>query len=78
MKLAQELCSALEEWGVGPVDLDTSLIRSGMVDSTALFNLACWIEERSGRAIDPSTVDLAHEWDSVRSIVRFVSDARAR
>lgn len=76
-RIADELRSALVEWGIDADD-DESLISSGRVDSMALFQLSCWIEDRIGRPIDPSTIDLANEWDSVRAIARFVVAHGAR
>ncbi len=51
---------------------DTSLLASGAMDSLALFNLVGWIEARIGRVVDPTTVELPGEWDSIARIVRYV------
>ncbi len=51
---------------------DTSLLASGVIDSLALFNLVGWIEARIGRVVDPTTIDLPGEWDSIARIVRYV------
>ncbi len=50
----------------------TSLLRSGVFDSLALFNLALWIENEVGQSIDLTTFDLMEEWDTVNDIVRFI------
>jgi len=51
---------------------ETSLLRSGLFDSIALFALADWIEKRLGAAIDPSRIDLVEEWDTVLRILDFL------
>lgn len=51
---------------------DTSLLTSGAIDSVALFNLVGWIEARIGRVVDPTTVELPGDWDSIARIVRYV------
>lgn len=57
--------------GIDPKD-DTSLIRSGLLDSFALFSLALWVEREAGRPFDVTTFDLSREWDTVAGIVGFV------
>ena len=57
--------------GIEPKN-DTSLIRSGLLDSLALFNLALWVEREAGRPFDVTTLDLSREWDTVAGIVGFV------
>jgi acyl carrier protein len=61
-----------------PDDLqaDTSLIRSGLFDSLALFQLFLWMENELDAPVDPLSVDLAEEWDTVDDIVRFVEARR--
>lgn len=54
------------------VDDDTSLIRSGLVDSTALFDLALWIEERVVPGLDLASFDLAEEWDTLGRLLAFI------
>jgi acyl carrier protein len=51
---------------------DTSLIRSGVVDSLGLFNLALWIEARTGAPLDLAEIDPPSEWDTIDDIVSFV------
>lgn len=76
----RELLSLLERWGVKlPEDFDddTPLISSGAIDSLTLFNLLLWIEEKTGHAVDPSSVDLSASWDSVRLILNYMNDSDA-
>lgn len=54
------------------IDDDTSLIASGILDSLALFRLVVWIEEKIGRNLDPTSMDLVRECDSMRRILDFV------
>lgn len=51
---------------------DASLLASGAMDSLALFHLVGWIEARIGRVVDPTTIELPGEWDSIARVVRFV------
>jgi len=73
--LRDELLAQFARWGI---DLSSdlvdhgSLIASGLFDSLALFNLVLWIEAKTGRAIDPTSVDIAQEWDSVADILRYL------
>ena len=53
-------------------DDDTSLIRSGVLDSLALLELILWLEQRLGRPIDPGSFELAAELDTVRDILGFL------
>jgi acyl carrier protein len=79
MSLRDELTALIEEWDVERGDHlqeDTSLIRSGLLDSMALFNLAMWIERQIGAPIDPSSFDLSREWDTMSDIVNFIEKRR--
>lgn len=76
MNLRERLIVFLKEQDVqipesGPLE-DTSLIRSGLLDSLALFNLALWVEREAGRPFDLTALDLSREWDTVAGIVGFV------
>lgn len=74
-ELRENLRAALSEWGVDDATLaddEASLIRSGALDSVALFNLSMWIEQQLGRPVDPGTVEVAQAWDSVSAVVAFV------
>jgi len=51
---------------------DTSLIKSGKIDSLGLFNLAVFIEREAGRKVDVASFDLAKEWDTVTDILNFI------
>lgn len=53
-------------------DDDTSLIRSGILDSLALLDLILWLEQRLGRQIDPTTFELVDALDTVRDILGFL------
>jgi acyl carrier protein len=50
----------------------TSLIASGLLESTTLVSVALWVEERIGREMDLGAFDLIAEWDSLGAIVDFV------
>jgi acyl carrier protein len=48
------------------------LISSGLLESAALLNVALWVEDRLGVALELAELDLAAEWDSMSAIVGFV------
>jgi hypothetical protein len=54
-----------------------SLIRSGLLDSIALFELTLWIEAEIGRPLDPGTLDVVADWDTPADIARFIDARRA-
>jgi aryl carrier-like protein len=51
---------------------DTSLIRSGLLDSLAILRLAEWIDERVAQPIDLNTTDIGGEWDTIDSLLDYV------
>jgi acyl carrier protein len=78
--LKRELRALLESCDL---DLDddlhdaTSLIRSGLLDSTALFRLVVWLEAQTGAPVSPAQHDLTAEWDTIDDILRFIERHRA-
>jgi acyl carrier protein len=79
--LRTELRALIETWDLDlrePLRDDTSLIRSGLLDSVALVQLVAWLEEQTGGAVDPSGYDLVREWDTIEDILCFVDRHRAR
>lgn len=74
-----EVRSFIEQLGVLlPDDFsdDTELVASGLLSSLALFEVAVWIEEQCDGAVVAESVDIANEWNTVSSIVRFVERAQ--
>jgi acyl carrier protein len=70
-----EVRRLIEESGVGlPRDFDdhTSLIRSGLLDSTALFQVVVWLEDRLGPDFDLAAFNLAEELDTVAKVMAFI------
>lgn len=60
-----------------PVDLaeDTSLLRSRLLDSLAILQLAEWIETELGEPIaDLDSLDIGAQWDSIARILAFVDE----
>jgi acyl carrier protein len=55
---------------------DTSLIRSGLLDSLGLFRLALWIEKETRSKLDLESLDPAKEWDTIQEILNFVAEHR--
>jgi hypothetical protein len=79
--LRSELRSVLRSAGVDVDDSfedSRSLIQAGLLDSVALFELVLWMEAKIGHAVDPQSTDIAHEWDSIAHILRYVERANAR
>ena len=77
--LRDELIAAISEWDhgiAGSLEPDTPLITSTRLESLHLVKLVLWIEEKAGRPIDATAVDIAVEWDTVDAIVRFVERIR--
>ena len=76
MSIRDRLVRLLEE-GTKDSDVelgdDTSLIRSGLLDSLGLFRLALWIEKETGSRLDLESLDPAKEWDSIQGILTFVA-----
>lgn len=73
--LRDDLVRAIEESGAQlPTDLgdDAPLISSGLLDSTALFELALWIEDHVAPGLDLTTFDLAEEWDTIAKLLVFI------
>jgi acyl carrier protein len=77
MSLRDELLGTIAAWHL-PVAItdDTPLIRSGLLDSLALFNLVLWVEEKAGHPLDPTRVDFRNELNTVTSILEFVARQR--
>ena len=75
MSLREELSSFLKTLDIAlpdDFDDDTALVSSGMLDSSALFNLVLWVESKIGAAIDPSSIDIGQAWDTQRRIIAFI------
>ena len=73
--LREELVALVRSWDLElgeAVRDDTSLIKSGVFDSLALWNLLLWVEKQIGRPVDPTSFDLIEEWDTVADVVRFL------
>jgi acyl carrier protein len=75
MPTRAELLGALEQAGVDlPPDFDdrTPLISSGLLDSTALFELALWVEDHVAPGLDLAAFDVNEEWDTVEGLLEFI------
>ncbi|TFG92497.1 MAG: acyl carrier protein [Syntrophobacterales bacterium] len=55
---------------------DTSLIRSGLLDSLGLFNLALWIEKETRSRLDLASLDPSKEWETIPDILNFIEEHR--
>ena len=75
VKLREDLYALLDEYKPRleqTLDDDTALITSGVLDSLALFHLILWIEKQTKQSVDPTSIDLARECDTVRLILKFI------
>jgi acyl carrier protein len=80
MTVREELVALIRTLNVdlsADVHDDTPLITSGVLDSLALWNLVLWVEKRIGIPLDPATVDIVAEWDTVASLLSFLERRRA-
>ena len=50
----------------------TSLIRSGLIDSLGLFQLALWIEKQIDSKLDITSLDPSNDWDTIADILKFI------
>jgi acyl carrier protein len=55
---------------------ETSLIQAGLIDSTAILQLAEWIEGETGVDLEMLQFDLSNEWDTIIGIERFIQRHR--
>ena len=75
MSIRDDLIALVGSWDLNlpeTWDGDTSLVRSGILDSLVLYQLILWVEQRVGRPVDLTQFDLASELDTISSITRFV------
>lgn len=79
MDLRDRLKTEMQSWSPqlrGNVRNNTPLISSGILDSTALFSLLLWIEDQTGCPIDPMSLEVVDEWDTINDIAAFVERKR--
>lgn len=70
----QELAAFIQaEVAIGddPIEPDTDLVLTGLVDSLGVVLIVDWIENRLGIDIDPGDVVIEH-FDMVRSMVTYL------
>jgi acyl carrier protein len=72
LRLVKGLLAESEKELAGELRDDTSLIGSGLLDSLALLQIAEWVSEELGGALDLERIDIRAEWDTVADIVRFL------
>lgn len=75
MSLHERLLRFLEELDLElneELTEDTSLIKSGVLDSLSLFKLAAWVEKEVGSQVDLREFNLIEEWDTIANILNFV------
>jgi acyl carrier protein len=70
--LVKRLLAESEKEPAGELRDDTSLIGSGLLDSLALLQLAEWVAEELGGALDLERVDIRAEWDTLADILGFL------
>jgi acyl carrier protein len=76
-QLAADLVTLIvDEVGVHdeePVDEDTDLLLTGIVDSLGVVQIVAWLEDRFAIEVDPVDVTLEH-FQTVGRMVRYVAD----
>ncbi|HEX2483902.1 MAG TPA: phosphopantetheine-binding protein [Myxococcota bacterium] len=72
VRLVRELLAKSEKALAGELRDDTSLIRSGLLDSLALLEVAEWVAEALGGALELQRIDLRAEWDTVADVLAFI------
>ena len=80
MSIGDDLIKLIESWNLRMPDKwddNSSLVRSGILDSLALYQLILWIEKQIGKPVDPTQFDLANELDSITDLLLFVEKNRA-
>jgi acyl carrier protein len=70
LALVRELLEAAEV--EADVDLETSLLRSELLDSLALLEIASWVDDEMGGALDLDATRIREEWDSAAEILAFI------
>jgi len=68
----EELLEEAERVVDGPLEDDTSLIESGLLDSVSLLQVADWVDEQMSGQLDLKNTNIAEEWDTIEQILRFI------
>jgi acyl carrier protein len=68
--LVRELLEAAEV--EEEIDTTTSLLRSELLDSLALLEIAAWVADELPGRLNLDTTDIRGEWDNVDDILAFV------
>jgi acyl carrier protein len=79
-RLSQRLVRVIEgstPETIGELTDSTSLIRSGLVDSMRLLEVALFVEREIGCRVDLSKIDPERDWDTMRAILQFIDEIRA-
>ena len=75
ISLRERLISFIRELDMNPgskLNESTSLLRSGLLDSAAMLQLAEWIQPEVGAEVDLLQCDLSKEWETVADIEKFI------
>ena len=72
VKLVEELLEEAEQVVDGPLEDDTSLIESGLLDSVSLLQVADWVDDQMSGQLDLKNTNIAEEWDTIEQILRFI------
>ena len=70
LALIRELLEAAEI--ESEVDLGTSLLRSELLDSLALLEIASWVDDEMSGSLDLENTNLREQWDSPAEILAFI------
>ena len=72
VKLMNELLEEAEQALDGPLEDDTSLIASELLNSLSLLELADWVDDQMGGKLDLNNTNIAKEWDTIEQILGFI------
>ena len=72
VKLVEELLEEAEQVVDGPLEDDTSLIESGLLDSVSLLQVADWVDDQMSGQLDLKNTNIAEEWDTIEQILHFI------
>jgi acyl carrier protein len=58
------------------VSICEDLTKLVVLDSVTFLQLIFWIEQQTGKTVDPTQIDLVNELDSIADVVRFIESHR--
>ena len=72
LALVRSLLEESERAVDGELEEATSLLRSGLLDSLSLLQIAEWVSAELGGELDLESANIREEWDCVADILAFI------